>query len=200
MSAEADEARATVAIVADASDLTRRRLAVIHLWTDELEKLLDLILEPTTPDRIAALSIADYVRSRLADLTTELKIPGEMVRASVWIMSGDDQRLHFVLGSEIDNPDKQFRSGEGIIGRAYASGQIWNVPNGPARPEYAQAERNPPFSGLLVMPLNKGAAAPFGVLCIDRTTAETFPESAVDTAGALAKLIVIAMTSRKPTR
>jgi GAF domain-containing protein len=199
VSAQSDEVKEAVAIAEDASDLTRRRLGVVRDWMEKLERMISLVAQPEVQDPDAAVQIADFVRSRLADLTQELKTPGETIRASAWLFTKPDQKLRFALGSDIKNPHKEFSPGEGIIGRAFLQQDTWNVDDGPARTEYAQADPEEPFRGLLCIPLRKGATS-LGVLCVDRTKAEKFSASAVDMASLLASIIVLALSDPRSAR
>lgn len=195
VSAQADDAKTALAIVGDAAELSRRQVRRVAAWTEKLEKTLTFIAERRLSSQDESVAIADFVRSRLADLTQEFRKPGETMRASIWLQRAD-LRLHFVLGSDIENTGRTFAPGDGIIGRAFAQDEVWNVPNGPGRPEYVRdsGDAAEPFRGLLCVPLTKGAA-PIGVLCVDRTSEEIFAPPAEEIARALGSIIVLALTT-----
>jgi GAF domain-containing protein len=173
-------------------ELTEARYALLHSWVDDLQRLLPVIAQPEVPIIDATNAAADFVRSRLVELTLALQGSNEAVRASVWLMSDTDQQLHFVLGSDTTGPRASFRAGEGIVGRAYIENTIWNIRDRKERPEYAKPEPTEPFRGLLCIPLTTGSLT-IGVMCIDQTNAEEFPDSSVKLASALTRLITLAL-------
>ena len=194
VAAEADIIEESAAIAKDAEALSRSRLALVRSWTQDQQRVLAFIAK-SDHEIERTRRAADFVRSRLADLTETLSESDEFVRASVWLMSPHTNRLEFALGSEIEDPGKTFASGEGIMGRAFAENEIKNVPDAPRRPEYANPDPQEPFHGLLCIPLTLGISSPIGVLCIDRTNSEIFPGSAVDLSATLAALLVAVVTA-----
>ncbi len=118
------------------------------------------------------------------------------VRASIWLV-GADGKLGFTLGNEIDKVDLRFRPGEGIMGRAFRERRVWNVADGPRRPEYVKHRAAEPFHGLLCVPLDYGPGC-IGVLCVDRTEPEPFAESALLVASTLAAHLVAALSFIRP--
>ncbi|MBD5633194.1 MAG: GAF domain-containing protein [Candidatus Eremiobacteraeota bacterium] len=188
MTAEAEAISESVAIAKDAEELTRSQLALVRAWTQDQQRVLAFVADSNDATETTR-RVADFMRNRLADLTEALAESDESVRASVWLMSPHTNRLQFALGSEIEDPGKTFADGEGFIGRAFADNEIKNIAAAPRRPEYTSAEPNEPFHGLLCIPLKPGSGAPIGVMCIDRTNAEVFPQSSVDLSATLAALL-----------
>lgn len=134
------------------------------------------------------------MRSCLADLTETLSESDDYVRASLRLVSPQTGRLQFALGSEIEDSGKTFSPGEGIIGRAFSECRVKNVADAPRRPEFAQADGDEPFHGLLCVPVSAGATSPVGVLCVDRTNAKIFPSASEDPTATLADLLLPVVT------
>lgn len=187
--AEAAVVNESIDIAKDAEALARSQLGIVRSWTQDQQRVLGFIAQSTDAAETTR-RVADFMRSRLTDLTEMLAESDESVRASVWLMSSYTGRLQFALGSEIEDPGKTFAPGEGFMGRAFAENEIKNIPDAPRRPEYAFPEANEPFHGLLCIPLNQGSPPSIGVLCIDRSNARIFPSSSVDLGATLAALLV----------
>jgi hypothetical protein len=184
----------TGTLLRDAEELRLARLALVLSWRHDQERVLGFIAQNIDPAE-ARPRVLDFMRNRLADLTEALGKSGEPVRASVWLFSPRIERLEFAVGSEIEHPGKAFAPGEGLIGRAFADNEIKNIADAPRRLEYAFAEGNEHFHGLLCIPLNQRNGPSIGVLCIDRADAEMFPKSAVDLGATLADLFAGVLTA-----
>jgi GAF domain-containing protein len=183
--------------VNEAKDLIEVRYALVTSWVDDLQRLLPVLAQPEVPISDALRETVNFVRSRLVDLTQELQGSRETVRAGVWLLSEADHLLHFALGTDATGPWDPFSVGEGIIGRSFVEIKPWNIPDRRRRPEYVKLDPKDPFQGLLCVPLTSGSSSPIGVLCIDRTKAEAFPDSSVKLVSTLAGMITLALMNPK---
>lgn len=173
------------------SDLTQDWISQVN-W---LNRRLQLA---SVSDDQAFAAVLRFCRERLADVTALLGDDDEPVRMSVWWFSEKEDGLIFLLSNDIRDEETKsfvFKSGEGILGQAFAENRFWNIPDAPNSPGYVSIRTDPPeYRGLLCVPIYFGGHELLGMVSVDRQKAEVFNDIDLNLVQAAADILAYALT------
>lgn len=166
---------------------------VMQNWSTALERFL-AFLETGEADRASVrAALVDFLRLRAFEAIEWVGSDKEERRLSLWIYDDKAKRLRFLHSNEItdaDTLDATFELGEGLLGAAFIEDRVWNERVASEVPGYKVIRNQwpPKYNGLLLIPIHYGVRK-IGMLSVDRTAPEYFPDTQVNLFKALAAIV-----------
>jgi len=132
-----------------------------------------------------------------------MALPGEYLRLSFWNFDPEKGGLALLQSNQIQDQatlDAVFRIGEGCMGTAYREDRVWNEKDPRSLGSWIDIPgATKDYNGLLLVPI-VWANDKIGVIAVDRTAKQEFPEISVSIAKALADIAAHAIGSPETLR